>query len=47
MSLDVQADEVEFLSPKQQEDGAAPSSRADNAQDMAGFTDIQSDDIPF
>ena len=47
MSLDVQADEVEFLSPKQQDDGAAPSTRADNAQDMAGFTDIQSDDIPF
>ena len=47
MSLDVQADEVEFLSPKQQEDGAAPAQRADNAQDMAGFTDIQSDDIPF
>ena len=47
MSLDVQADEVEFLSPKQQEDGAAPTARADNAQDMAGFTDIQSDDIPF
>ncbi len=47
MSLDVQADEVEFLSPKQQEDGTAPSSRAENAQDMAGFTDIQSDDIPF
>ena len=47
MSLDVQADEVEFLSPKQQEDGAAPSARAENAQDMAGFTDIQSDDIPF
>ena len=48
MSLDVQADEVEFLSPKQQEDGTAPSTaRADNAQDMAGFTDIQSDDIPF
>ena len=47
MSLDVQADEVEFLSPKQQEEGAAPSARAENAQDMAGFTDIQSDDIPF
>ena len=48
MSLDVQADEVEFLSPKQQEDGAAPARGADSgAQDMAGFTDIQSDDIPF
>ena len=40
MSLDVQADEVEFLSPKQ-ESGAEPQS------DMAGFSDIQSDDIPF
>jgi single-strand DNA-binding protein len=47
MSLDVQADEVEFLSPKQAEDGSAPAPRTDNAQDMAGFTDIQSDDIPF
>ena len=43
MSLDVQADEVEFLSPKLQDD----SSRQDNASDMSGFTDIQSDDIPF
>ncbi len=47
MSLDVQADEVEFLSPKPQDDGAAQTQRTDNAQDMAGFTDIQSDDIPF
>lgn len=48
LSLDVQADEVEFLSPKSQEDGAGGSPRGnDNAQDLAGFTDIQSDDIPF
>ncbi len=51
MSLDVQADEVEFLSPRQQDDSAAsapaPRSSDGNAQDMAGFTDIQSDDIPF
>ena len=47
MSLDVQADEVAFLSPKQQEDGAAPARGGDSAQDLAGFTDIQSDDIPF
>jgi len=56
LSLDVQADEVEFLSPRQQQDGgAAPASSrtggsgsgGGNAQDMAGFTDIQSDDIPF
>ncbi len=49
MSLDVSADEVEFLSPKQQEDGGgytAPRPQA-NAQDLAGFTDITSDDIPF
>lgn len=39
MSLDVQADEVEFLSPKQKEDG-------ESAQD-AGFTDVPNDDIPF
>ena len=41
LSLDVQADEVEFLSPRQnaQENGGP--------QDMEGFTDIQDDDIPF
>lgn len=43
MSLDVQADEVEFLSPKQ-EQHEEPS--ADTA-DMQGFTDITSDDLPF
>jgi len=47
MSLDIQADEVEFLSPKQQDDSSTQPQRTDNAQDMAGFTDIQSDDIPF
>ncbi len=48
MSLDVSADEVEFLSPKSQDDGVESNSRGnDNAQDLAGFTDIQSDDIPF
>ena len=50
MSLDVSADEVEFLSPRQQDDGSGDSApRQSNAapQDLAGFTDIQSDDIPF
>jgi single-strand DNA-binding protein len=49
MSLDISADEVEFLSPKSQDDGAGSSNSRgnDNAQDLAGFTDIQSDDIPF
>ena len=50
MSLDVSADEVEFLSPRQQDDGSGYSApRQSNAapQDLAGFTDIQSDDIPI
>ena len=53
MSLDVSADEVEFLTPKsQQEDsgsGYAPRTGAQQPQpqqDLSGF-DIQSDDIPF
>ena len=41
MVLDVQADEVEFLSPRPNaQDGSASG-------DMAGFTDVSSDDIPF
>ena len=53
LSLDVSADEVEFLSPKGQEDGSAnysaprPQQRHGRSQDMAGFNDISSDDIPF
>ena len=50
MSLDVSADEVEFLTPRSQDEGSGYSApRQDNAapQDLAGFTDIQSDDIPF
>lgn len=56
MSLDVSADEVEFLTPRSQDDGqqggytsASPAQRgrAVDPQDLAGFTDIQSDDIPF
>lgn len=56
MSLDVQADEVEFLTPKgdqqaAQSAAAEPSAAApqqkDTAGSMAGFTDISSDDIPF
>ena len=48
VSLDVSADEVEFLSPRGQDEGGAPAPRQTAApQDLAGFTDIQSDDIPF
>ena len=50
MSLDVSADEVEFLTPRSQDEGSGYSApRQNNAapQDLAGFADIQSDDIPF
>ena len=46
MSLDVQADEVEFLSPRQQSDGK-PDEQSGAGVDMAGFTDVSADDIPF
>ena len=50
MSLDVSADEVEFLTPKSADDAgtgySAPRPQA-SAQDLAGFTDINSDDLPF
>ena len=40
MSLDVQADEVEFLSPKGQ-------TAQESGPDAAAFTDVSPDDIPF
>ena len=50
MSLDVSADEVEFLTPKTADETgsgySAPRPQAP-AQDLAGFTDINSDDLPF
>lgn len=39
MSLDVQADEVEFLSPKQD--------AHNEPQDTSGFTDVDASDVPF
>lgn len=45
MSLDVQADEVEFLSPKQKDDGY--ENQAQTAPDINTFEDIRPDDIPF
>ena len=51
LSLDVSADEVEFLSPK--EDAPKPKKDRENSDgydhtaDLAGFTDIRSDDLPF
>ena len=53
MSLDVSADEVEFLTPKGDDQGSsysaptAPRPQQNRNQDVAGFTDISSDDIPF
>jgi single-strand DNA-binding protein len=45
MSLDVQADEVEFLSPKPQTEGG--EQQTNNDPDMSQFSDVNSDDIPF
>lgn len=45
MSLDVSADEVEFLSPKDEEKPAAP--RQMTPADPEKFDDISSDDLPF
>ena len=53
MSLDVAADEVEFLTPKSDDQGnsysapTAPRPQGNRKEDVAGFTDISSDDIPF
>lgn len=43
MSLDVQADEVEFLTPKQQSENSDEQAQIDTS----GFTDVQSDDAPW
>lgn len=42
MSLDVQADEVEFISPKQQDEA-----HDEPAPDANGFTDVDASDVPF
>ena len=53
MSLDVSADEVEFLSPKSSEEGYGNQSYSGGSQnrvsqpDTTGFADISTDDIPF
>ena len=41
MSLDVQVESVEFLSPKSE------SNEEQSSTDANGFTDVSSDDIPF
>lgn len=49
LSLDVSADEVEFLSPKEEKPKKEKenSDGYDHTADLAGFTDIRSDDLPF
>lgn len=50
MSLDVSADEVEFLSPRGGEDsgsGYNAGSGSSSGREPDGFSDIGSDDIPF
>lgn len=50
LSLDVNADEVEFLSPKNESpvEGDTPTERPQKpVRYEDGFTDISSDDIPF
>lgn len=45
LSLDVSADEVEFLSPKQEQKAEAATVSQGKVTDT--FTDISSDDLPF
>ena len=49
LSLDVSADEVEFLSPKEEKPkkDRENSDGYDNPADLTGFSDIRSDDLPF
>ena len=46
ISLDVQADEVEFLTPKSA-GGAAPEQKPEEPEQPDTFTDINSDELPF
>ena len=46
MSLDVQADEIEFLTPKSQAEQSEQTEQQPNA-DANGFTDVSTDDLPF
>lgn len=46
-SLDVLADEVEFLTPKGRQEGAPQDGAAAGTPDADGFTELTADDIPF
>ena len=51
MSLDVSADEVEFLTPRSNDEGgsgySAPRPQQPQDNGLGGFTDINADDLPF
>ena len=47
MSLDVQADEVEFLSPKDEAKPDAPKKPKQKASSDDDWRDLASDDLPF
>ena len=47
MSLDVAADEVEFLSPKEADSATVQNGTVTPDKPNDGFTDISSDDLPF
>ena len=47
LSLDVIADEVEFLSPKEADSATVQNGTVTPDKPNDGFTDISSDDLPF
>lgn len=47
MSLDVQADEVEFLTPKSQAEQPEQTEPEQPKTDENGFTDVSTEDLPF
>lgn len=47
MSLDVQADEVEFLTPKQTAENATVATGKVTPDSTEGWTDINPDELPF
>ena len=51
-SLDVTADDVEFLSPRGEDGGytpaqSAPAAATGNQSNASGFTEVDDDDLPF
>lgn len=47
LSLDVSADEVEFLSPKDSDTATVSSGKVREEPSIDRFTDVRSDDLPF